>query len=146
MAADYLFHTILFVDNIADYGRPISSLVFTVCSILCNVFLDASILLDQGPVLDCDIIEINTSTKNEENVVYNWTLDYDPREPVIEVELLSLSAIDTLTGCMSDSMILISSIVSLPLLYINISLGLSCQDSTVTLDASNSESSPQLSY
>lgn len=149
LAADNLVHTILFVDNITGCNHPISTPSLNPCSTPCLEFPDASIYLDNGPILDCQVLEIMATSAVEENVIYSWWfngLEFDSAEGISTEGLLSLSVIDTITGCMADSMINIINLESEPNIVIVPPALLTCEDTNVVIDGSMSDSGDNFLY
>ena len=147
--ADELVHTILFVDDITGCNNPISSPLLIPCSTPCIVFPDASINLDLGSVLDCQIMEISAASNSEPDVVYDWFFDgqeFNPNDVIISPGQLTLFALDTLSGCVSDSTITIVSNIINPNIIIAEPEDLTCEEGMVAIDASLSDVGNNILY
>lgn len=149
LIADDLVHTILFVDPSNMCGTPVSSPVLISCSTPCTEFPDATIFFDPANSIDCSVSEVILSAIGETNVVYTWSLDgqaYDPITPITDAGMITLVAIDTLTGCSAEGSIQIDDLVSYPIVNIAEPDIITCTNNTIVLDGSASQQGTQITY
>jgi len=110
----------------------------------------AVIYAEPSTVIDCVIKSIVLTSEREDNVNYVWSLDGEIVENVQELEVdetgsYGLFAVDTLTGCMNEADLVITSFIEYPIIYINLVDTLDCNQSVVTIDASSSQQGPNIS-
>ncbi|NNF36336.1 MAG: T9SS type B sorting domain-containing protein, partial [Saprospiraceae bacterium] len=111
----------------------------------------ALIFADPSNILDCVVTSILLFTEMEENNMYMWTTE-DGRESegqsiiVDESGMVTLTVIDTITGCSSFNTLNISDLEEYPRVDIEAPDPLSCLNTTITLDATKSDNGPNLIF
>ena len=93
-------------------------------------------------VIDCVIKTITLATDQEENVNYTWFVNGQPFENVLELEVTEtgtygLVAVDTLTGCIGDADIIISSLVGYPNINLQAPEMLDCDSEEISIIATS---------
>jgi gliding motility-associated-like protein len=93
-------------------------------------------------VINCVIETITLATDQEENVSYTWFVNGLPIENVIELEVTEigtygLTAVDTITGCIGDADIIISSLVGYPNISLEAPEMLDCDSDEVSIKATS---------
>lgn len=110
----------------------------------------ANIIANPGEIIDCVIDTVTLGYVEEMDVVYTWVLDgveYSLDSLIItQTSEVTLTAYDTVTHCMTEAIILIEDQEDYPLILIEDPDTLNCIVDMVTIDASNSQSGPNISY
>lgn len=127
------------------------------CSVTSTVVVDditndpsAEIFVDPDNVIDCEIGEVTLTSAQEENVIYQWSAG------ALETQAISINidngvtvillATDTITHCSNTSSIVIEDNEQYPIINIAEPDVLNCNNSMVTIDASNSQKSDDITY
>ena len=131
----------------ADFDCSVSESV-TVENIISDP--SAQIFPDPGVIIDCEIGIVTLTSANELNVNYTWTTSTFVIEALsINIEngtTIVLLATDTLTFCSNTSSIQIIDNEQYPLIEIADPEELTCETNIVTIDAMNSQNSPDITY
>ncbi len=103
-----------------------------------------------GNVLDCSVELIYLTNNEEGNVDYTWYVNdllvTDSEVTIDEASNVMLIAIDTLSGCIDSSELVINNIEAYPIVNIEDVGTLSCITSAVTIDGSASQSGSDITY
>jgi gliding motility-associated-like protein len=103
----------------------------------------ANIILSPGDQINCLISEIAVSTSEEPNVIYNWFLNGVPQEFdtiwINRSTFIELVATDTLSLCTNSDSLTISEALEYPLIQIQEPNVLTCDRTSVFINASNSQ-------
>ena len=102
----------------------------------------AIIYAEPTTVIDCVIETITLTTDPQENVNYTWSANGQPVVNVIaldvnEIGTYGLMAIDTITGCVGDAKIIISSLVDYPNINLEAPEMLDCDSEEIFIIASS---------
>ena len=106
----------------------------------------AVIYADPDNILDCIVTSITLSTDEEVNVTYSWNGTIAPQIVVGDPGLVTLIALDTITGCDNTNQISINDLLDFPLVDINPADALTCNDPQVLIDASGSQIGNNIVY
>ena len=110
----------------------------------------AQIFPNPGIIIDCEVGQVTLTSANEPNVSYTWTTTTNVIEALsINIEngtTVVLLATDTLTFCSNTSSIDITDNKQYPLISIEDPEEITCIVDAVVLDATNSQSSPDITY
>ncbi len=111
----------------------------------------AVIFADPSTTFDCIISSITLSTIPEDNVIYTWNLpnqgQIEGTEINVDMEMgISLIALDTLNGCTNQDFVDLTDLVDFPIILFEEIQMLDCDTDFVIIDASNSQSSPDITY
>ena len=109
-----------------------------------------AIYADPGNILDCFVETIELSNDQEENVSYTWIVE----EEIVETAsvsigdpgIISLLAIDTITGCENEAEINILDLTEFPIVIIEQDGEIDCESGSVCLDASSSPFADNLDF
>jgi gliding motility-associated-like protein len=109
----------------------------------------AIIYAEPSNVIDCVIKSIILSTDEQPDVNYIWSLNGEMIQEVVEFEIsvtgtYGLLAIDTITGCSNEADIIISSLIEYPIINLEVTDIIDCENSEVTIDASSSQGGPSI--
>lgn len=102
-------------------------------------------------VFDCVIKTITLYNDSEDNVSYTWRVDgsllsTNETVDITSTGTYSLIAIDTITGCWSDSSLVINSLIEYPIINLVVEDTLDCVTSSVFLSSEGSQVGPGISY
>ena len=110
----------------------------------------AIIFADPGNILDCVIRTITLSTLNQEDVKVIWQYEdlvVEGATYVINQEgTVSLWVIDTINGCENRAELIISDFQEYPFINIANVDEITCTQNTVVIDATSSQTGPNISY
>jgi len=110
----------------------------------------AIIYPDPDNILDCVIEIIYLTSEQEENTIYQWTLNGQPvpsdNLSIAAAADITLVAIDTITGCQNSDSLQIVSLQEYPIIDIAPISNLDCDVTEVDIDASGSQSGTTISY
>ena len=131
----------------ADFDCSVSESV-TVTDIVSDP--SAEIFVDPGTIIDCEVGSVTLTTANEANVSYTWTTNVNVIEALsINIEngtTVILTATDTITLCTNESQIVITDNEQFPIIEIADPEVITCNSSSVTIDATNSQDGDAISY
>ena len=127
------------------------------CSVSESVTVDnlisdpsAQIFPDPGVIIDCEIGIVTLTSANEPNVSYTWEVNSNFIEALsINIEngtTVILTATDTITLCSNESSIVITDNEAYPIIEIANPEEITCINESITIDASNSQNSPDINY
>ncbi len=101
-------------------------------------------------IINCLIESVDLSTDNETNVEYTWSID---DQSVVASTFtttasgtITLTAIDTITGCFATGEIEIIDGIQFPIIEIEEPLAIQCNQSEITIDASASLTGNNISH
>ena len=110
----------------------------------------AQIYPDPDNVLDCVIEVIFLTSDNEENTVYQWSVNGQPVAAeglsITQAADVALIAIDTTTGCQNTDSLQIVSLEEYPIINLAPVANLDCDVEEVTIDATGSQSGSNITY
>jgi len=107
----------------------------------------AVIYAEPSNVIDCVIASITLTTDQEDNVNYTWSVNGELVNNTMELEIseigtYGLIALDTLTGCVGDADIVITSLVDYPNISLEAPDMLDCDNGQIEIIASSLQSGP----
>ncbi len=110
----------------------------------------ALILADPGVILDCVVGSIVLYTNPEPNIEYTWTQlggsVVAAEITITEPGVIVLTATNTITGCESTDQIVVTDLEDYPIINVETPNFISCYDSQIVIDATNSQSGPDIIY
>jgi len=110
----------------------------------------ALILADPGVILDCVVGSIVLYTNPEPNIEYTWTQlggsVVAAEITITEPGVITLTATNLITGCENTDQIVVTDLEDYPIIDIETPNFISCYDSEVVIDATNSQSGPNIIY
>ena len=111
----------------------------------------AKIIADPGPLLDCVVGVVTLSGEPVANVIFNWTTGdaFYQNQPYILVSspgLVTLTVIDTLSGCETKDKIEIIDLQDYPILVVDSPEPITCETNQTVLSAQDSPAGPNLIF
>ncbi|MBK9257768.1 MAG: gliding motility-associated C-terminal domain-containing protein [Saprospiraceae bacterium] len=111
----------------------------------------AVIFADPGNLLDCVISSIVLSGQPQEDVYYNWLFGEDSYTRVSSITvneegLVTMTAIDSISGCSAFSQLQIVDLQDYPILLVEPAAPITCDNNETVINASNSPLGPNLVF
>lgn len=111
----------------------------------------AVIYADPGNLLDCVVSSIVLSGEPQENVFFDWQvgeLTYSKVASIIVTRegLITMIAVDSISGCTESNQIQIIDLQDYPILVVEPATPITCDNNLTTINASNSPIGPNLVY
>ena len=110
----------------------------------------APIFADPGEILNCNVDAIKLYTTQQANVKFTWNQNGINTQGlqiiVSKAGLVTLTALDTVSGCSFQSSIVIKELIEYPLVDVKIPERLNCKNTSVVLDATNSQDGPNILF
>lgn len=112
---------------------------------------NASINADPGNTLDCVIGTVLLSGVPQNNVIFSWNVGETFIQNQVSVIIdkagvITMTATDTITGCLDISQLVIVDLQDYPILGVNPVVPITCATNQTTIDASNSPSGQNLVF
>ncbi|MBK8669660.1 MAG: gliding motility-associated C-terminal domain-containing protein, partial [Saprospiraceae bacterium] len=112
---------------------------------------DAIIFADPGNLLNCKIATIRLYGQPEIDVIFNWQFGENvflnqPEISINKVGIVTMTAIDTISGCENIAQLEIINIQEYPILVISPVKEITCETNKTVISAENSPSGPNLIY
>ncbi|MBK7342225.1 MAG: gliding motility-associated C-terminal domain-containing protein [Saprospiraceae bacterium] len=110
----------------------------------------APIMADPGELLNCVVDNVLLFTDPQPGIVFTWDVGGTKinglQTIVSEAGLIILTAVDTATGCIGTSQIIIEDQTEYPIVKVTPPGSLNCVNTTVVIDASTSQSGPNIIF
>jgi hypothetical protein len=111
----------------------------------------AVIYADPGNLLDCVVSSIVLSGQPQDNVFFNWIvgeINYTKVASIVVTQegLVTMIAIDSITGCSETNQLQIIDLQDYPILIVDPVAPITCDDNSTTISAANSPGGPNLVF
>ncbi len=110
----------------------------------------APIMADPGELLNCVIDNVLLFTDPQPNITFTWTVGstkIDGLQTIVsQPGVVILTATNTITGCVGVSQIIIEDQTEYPIVTVQPPGSLNCVETEVTIDASTSQSGPNIIF